>query len=1245
MFSATLNYLKNLKEMKKINIESLFAVIIGFFFCTGLYAQTVVPPKITNYDFHDQSCIHNISDNGKWAVSVGSGQSDASMYTNARLINLETGEITILGLENDENEPVACSAWDVTDGGMAVGSFKGRPGYYIKGKGWNYLDMPLGWGGGWLESVTPDGKYAVGRAFSADGWDETAVLYDLTTGDILDTPGIPTKGSAGEDFRQVRFTNITGDGRYIEGIGDFSNTWNSLGFIYDRQENKCIRPGYNDDGTPVQKGVYVESGLFSPNGKWYVGTARVQSGEDDTECPFRYNMETKEFTFMSGSAQGYSCVSVDNEGTMYASTPPNTPVRTLYVFVNGFWYPMDDLLRLRYGIDIYGQTGYDNTGTCQGLSGDGKTLASFPDPYRSYVIQMNESFSEAALNVNILKDYTATPADGAAISGLQNVVLRFKYNVKLLKDKTAVHLTDKDGNDYGRLVDIQVLTSGKDVRITYRRTDFAEGETYILTVDEGAIALQADETRTSEKIVLNYIGRAKKPVEVVSVSPENGSALAQLSVSTNPIFLTYDTDIKLKEDATAQLYRDDETEPMATLNLATSVNAAQSKMVMVYPSTTQYLFKGSNYRIVIPVGAVMDSNDQNPTEKDYTITYEGMYERPIISDDENIYSEDFSYGVANMLLRDGDRNTPNEEMQGYDFQTGDAYAWVPVRDDNGSADFSAASTSAYTPAGKSDDWMVTPQIYIPDAKCRLDFDAQGFRKTKSDKLKVIVYADETVHNYLDAELCNKMRTEGKVLMDEVVLPGNSEGDLAGDWTTYSFKLNEYAGKSVYIAFVNENEDQSLVFVDNIKVVRDNGFLIGLSSETTVVAKESTPVAGRIVVTTPSAEINSLNLKLLDADKNVIDEISESGLSLKKDDKYDFSFTKELPLTVGKENNFSIAVQLGQYSDEITYTVKDLAFQPTKRVLIEENTGMGCVFCPQGHVAWEHLSSIYGDKVIMAAYHTYTGDIYESGMTSYVQSFLGLSGAPTAKINRGDVIASPMYREVKEGKYYYGFTSPSGDCWGDIIENEFKSDAAADLNVTASYDSKTNKVSVPFSAKFAMDMEKQNIGLFLIVTENGLQGYQENTFASQDPENYIGIEDWCKGGKYGSSRVFPYTQNYVARAHIGTYYGTTSYIPQTVECNTDYTGTIEFDVPTNVQEIKNCNVICMMIDANTGNVINNVQAKITDSDSNGILGTLTDGNGVEEVARYNAAGQMIHGPQKGVNIIKYSDGTTRKVIVK
>ena len=36
----------------------------------------------------------------------------------------------------------------------------------------------------------------------------------------------------------------------------------------------------------------------------------------------------------------------------------------------------------------------------------------------------------------------------------------------------------------------------------------------------------------------------------------------------------------------------------------------------------------------------------------------------------------------------------------------------------------------------------------------------------------------------------------------------------------------------------------------------------------------------------------------DANGNAIDEISESGLSLKNGDKYDFAFQKALPLSVG-----------------------------------------------------------------------------------------------------------------------------------------------------------------------------------------------------------------------------------------------------------------------------------------------------------------------------------------------------------
>lgn len=39
------------------------------------------------------------------------------------------------------------------------------------------------------------------------------------------------------------------------------------------------------------------------------------------------------------------------------------------------------------------------------------------------------------------------------------------------------------------------------------------------------------------------------------------------------------------------------------------------------------------------------------------------------------------------------------------------------------------------------------------------------------------------------------------------------------------------------------------------------------------------------------------------------------------------------------------------------------------------------------------------------------------------------------------------------------------------------------------------------------------------------------------------------------------------------------------------------------------------------------------------------NGAVEVARFSADGKRISAPQKGINIIRMSDGSTRKVVVK
>ena len=54
--------------------------------------------------------------------------------------------------------------------------------------------------------------------------------------------------------------------------------------------------------------------------------------------------------------------------------------------------------------------------------------------------------------------------------------------------------------------------------------------------------------------------------------------------------------------------------------------------------------------------------------------------------------------------------------------------------------------------------------------------------------------------------------------------------------------------------------------------------------------------------------------------------------------------------------------------------------------------------------------------------------------------------------------------------------------------------------------------------------------------------------------------------------------------------------------------------------------------------------IVEFDATGIDKTTTSTD-VEEVARYSVNGQRLSAPTKGLNIVKYSDGSVRKVAVR
>ena len=81
----------------------------------------------------------------------------------------------------------------------------------------------------------------------------------------------------------------------------------------------------------------------------------------------------------------------------------------------------------------------------------------------------------------------------------------------------------------------------------------------------------------------------------------------------------------------------------------------------------------------------------------------------------------------------------------------------------------------------------------------------------------------------------------------------------------------------------------------------------------------------------------------------------------------------------------------------------------------------------------------------------------------------------------------------------------------------------------------------------------------------------------------------------------------------------------------------------VLDKKKVSVVAVIIDPETGAIVNAGKA-LVGAGSTGII-TVNNSANATVVARYAADGTQISAPVKGINILKMSDGTTRKVMVK
>ena len=419
--------------------------------------------------------------------------------------------------------------------------------------------------------------------------------------------------------------------------------------------------------------------------------------KDDNIFPMVYNTETGKYKYFNSQEDNDLLICcIDNEGNLYGSAPgTSSPVRDWRVCVDNVWYPFDLILKQRYGIEYSDYTGYDNTGTLWSASADTKTLSSMVSPQgESYVVTMPETMTEACRAINLLNNYTATPAAGSNFSNVAVVKVTFTHEITVLGNKDCAVLKNAEGAVQRKSMGFAVdKTNPKVLIVTFRNTEMKAGEKYTVEIPAETVALTKNTDKQNDIITINYVGRENVPVKMQSAFPENNAEIARIDNTSNPVILTFDTNISVSENAKASLVQLDGENEKTICSLSVLSNENQ---VALMPAASQYLYKGSQYKVVLEAGSLTYvSGSSKSANEQIVLNYTGTYERQISTSDATLFSDNFStpdQSYKNFMRYEGDHNTPTAAMKKIGFDKDNTPWLFKAKDNNDSKNYFAAST-------------------------------------------------------------------------------------------------------------------------------------------------------------------------------------------------------------------------------------------------------------------------------------------------------------------------------------------------------------------------------------------------------------------------------------------------------------------------------------------------------------------------------------------------------------------------
>lgn len=336
-------------------------------------------------------------------------------------------------------------------------------------------------------------------------------------------------------------------------------------------------------------------------------------------------------------------------------------------------------------------------------------------------------------------------------------------------------------------------------------------------------------------------------------------------------------------------------------------------------------------------------------------------------------------------------------------------------------------------------------------------------------------------------------------------------------------------------------------------------------------------------------------------------------------------TSTVTLTITKVNG----VENANATKTATGTLYTVEREFVKRSVVEEGTGTDCGYCPRGHVVMHNMHNLYGDQFIGIALHqrSSTDPMYN------VSYDLGFTNFPQCMVNRSNDFWDP-YEQMPA-----------------VLKASLNEIALAEVTVAGTFADEDTKVNATASVE---SLVAGDYDIAFMLTADGLTGKttswkQQNYFSkghsgnpykskSSMPEDIQFL--WDKGSSYYET----YNDVLISSSYVS--YKNKATLP-TLVANGTVSSEYTLKMPTKTTlkkalKLDQVYVVAVLLDKTSGKIINAGKARVTGSTG---IEDVTNGTEATVVARYTVNGVQVSAPVKGVNILKMSDGTTRKVLVK